>query len=355
MLYLKPKFLWTLVIALILPGAVAAAENPPVTIVLDEANAALAVLEERQSSGGVREATWERLWSTEGFKRLDARQNHYGDSETRDRMRHHLLSEEPLQRIAELRQAIADWERVDLEKTAERALAYLPEGQAIRAKIYPVIKKKSNSFVFEVSTDPAIFMFVDGKKSTERIEDILAHEFHHVGLVGCQQPLNYDNLPQPVQKTLDWMGTFGEGQAMLASAGGPEVHPARRAPASEWMTWERDVANFNRDLKRIEAFLWSVAKGELPKDEQRSTWFSFVNADEVPQGAFYTVGWKMAATIERFRGRNHLVDRLCDPRLFLEAYNEIIADYGLPDGSGLAQWDSAFLGLLKESSNPEAH
>lgn len=353
MLPFKSKLLPALVLTFVLPCMAATAEPPSVTLVLDEANAALAILEERLSTGTVQDATWARLWSTEGFKRLDTRQNHYGDAKSRERIRQHLLSEETLQGIAELRQAIADWERVDLEKTAERALAYLPPGQTIRAKIYPVIKKKSNSFVFEVSTDPAIFMFVDGKKSTKRIEDILAHEFHHVGLVGCQHPPDYENLPQSVQKALDWMGTFGEGQAMLASAGGPDVHPARRAPAAEWMTWERDVANFNRDLKRIEAFLWSVAKDELSKDEQRSTWFSFVNADEVPQGAFYTVGWKMAATIERFRGREHLVDRLCDPRLFLEAYNEIIADYGLPDGSGLAQWDPEFLKLLNELSDPE--
>ena len=348
MFYLKPAIFLTFFIYLTCPWEASAGEIPPVTIIMDEANAALAILEERQSTQRVKEASWDRLWATEGFNRLDIRQNHYGDDGSRERIRQYLLSEESLKQFAALRKAVADWEKVDLDGTAKRAEAYLPEGQSVAAKIYPVIKKKSNSFVFEVSTNPAIFMHLDGKKSTDRIEDILAHEFHHVGLVGCSNPKDYESLSKPVQNTLKWMGTFGEGQAMLASAGGPEMHPARRTPASEWMTWERDVANFNRDVKRIEAFFWSVAKDELSDEEQRSQWFSFVNAGDVPQGAFYTVGWKMAATIERFRSRGYLVDILCDPRSFMEAYNEIVADYSLEDGDGLAQWDPALLRFLKE-------
>src|ERR671927_436895 len=69
----------------------------------------------------------------------------------------------------------------DANRAARRALAYLPKNAYIRAKIYPVIKPRENSFVFEVKTDPAIFLYLDPAVGQKKFENTLAHELHHIG------------------------------------------------------------------------------------------------------------------------------------------------------------------------------
>ena len=134
---------------------------------------------------------------------------------------------------------------------------------------------------------------------------------------------------------------------MLAAAGGPDVHPHAVSPAREWVQWERDVANFNRDVREIETFFEMILSGDLPEAEQRGRLFSFINTDDVPQGAFYTVGWKVAAIVERSRGRKALLPATCDPRLLLELYNEEAAAHPRAVGESLATWDSEFLRSLR--------
>jgi hypothetical protein len=48
---------------------------------------------------------------------------------------------------------------------AERILRYLPPSAVIRAKVYPVIKPGKNSFVWEASSNPAIFLYLDPQVS----------------------------------------------------------------------------------------------------------------------------------------------------------------------------------------------
>jgi len=67
-----------------------------------------------------------------------------------------VLSAELRERTDKLAEALKQWKRADMTSAAGRALAYLPAGAAIRVKVYPVIKPKTNSFVFELQTDPAI-------------------------------------------------------------------------------------------------------------------------------------------------------------------------------------------------------
>ena len=47
---------------------------------------------------------------------------------------------------------------------------------------------------------------------------------------------------------------MGEGFAMLAAAGGPDIHPHAVSDAKERARWDHDLANFNEDLKKVESF-----------------------------------------------------------------------------------------------------
>ena len=168
-----------------------------------------------------------------------------------------------------------------------------------------------------------------------------------MGIAGCPKPPDYERLSAAQKTAFDDLGAFGEGLAMLAAAGGPDVHPhATDDDPAAWLVWERDVASFNTDLRRLEAFFRDLLAGRLTGEEANKRLFAFIDAEGVPQGAFYTVGWKMAAMVERARGRDALVKLLCDPRQLLAAYNELAAAHPRSDGEGLATWSPDFLAGL---------
>ena len=120
-----------------------------------------------------------------------------------------------------------------------------------------------------------------------------------------------------------------------------------------WLVWELDIANFNADLRRLEAFFRNVLAGRLSPEEENKRLFTFINAGDVPQGGFYTVGWKMAALVERARGRDALLQTICDPRSLLAVYNEVAASHPRGDGETLALWSADFLAMLR-SKSPES-
>ncbi|HSS48835.1 MAG TPA: DUF5700 domain-containing putative Zn-dependent protease [Thermoanaerobaculia bacterium] len=318
-----------------------------VRIVTDEADVALAIVGELRETGTVKPASWDRLWQSQGFVRLKKRQESFGVKDVEQGFREFLTSDAALASLDDLRRSVADWKHLDVTAAARRAASYLPAGLPLKATLYPVIKKSENSFVFELATDPAMFFHVDPKKAPAQLENTLAHELHHVGLAGCPKPPGLDKLPAAQQKVFDYLGGFGEGLAVLAASGGPDVHPHATDGADPWLVWERDVANFNADLRRLEAFFREVLAGRLAGQDADKRLFTFIDTDDVPQGAFYTVGWKMAAMIERARGRDALVRTVCDPRSLLTAYNEVAAAHPRGDGEALAAWSGDFLAALR--------
>ncbi|HEX4963200.1 MAG TPA: DUF5700 domain-containing putative Zn-dependent protease [Thermoanaerobaculia bacterium] len=326
-----------------------APKTPPVEvrIVTDEADAALAILGERRETGTVKPASWDRLWQSQGFLRLKKRQESFGAKDVEQGFRDFLTSDEPLAHLDDLRRSVADWKHLDVTAAARRAASYLPAGLRLKATLYPVIKKAENSFVFELATDPAIFFHVDPSKPPAQLENTLAHELHHVGIAGCPKPPGLDKLPAAQQRAFDYLGAFGEGLAMLAASGSPDVHPHATSRPEAWLVWERDVANFNADLRRLEAFFRDVLAGRLSAEEENKRLFTFIDTDDVPQGAFYTVGWKMAAMVERARGRDALLQTICDPRSLLAAYNGVAAAHPRGDGEALATWSPDFLAALR--------
>lgn len=307
-----------------------------------EAVAVLGILGRRASGRTVSDSDWRALFATEGYTRLRAREaslhRDFSDSDFAGFVRSDSLA----RRAVELRRTLTAWERMDVRAAAVRALAYLPAAARIHATVYVVIKPRTNSFVFEVRTDPAIFLYLDPARTGPQFENTVAHELHHIGFASVQGRTDslLAALPDSVRKAAEWMGAFGEGFAMLAAAGGPDVHPHAVSPPEERARWDRDVSRFNEDLRAVERFFLDVTSRRLAgEDTVNAIGFSFFGE----QGPWYTVGWTMAVTIERRYGRAVLIQCMEDPRLLLASYNEAAADHNQTHADTLARWSPALL------------
>jgi len=309
-----------------------------VHLVTDEAEAVLSILAKRKANQPLTDADWQRVFQSEGYTRLKKRetsmQRPFEDADFKT----FVLSDSLAERAPALEQTLARWKRADATQAARLALAYLPKEARIRAKIYPVIKPKENSFVFDVKDDPAIFLYLDPAVSRPKFENTLAHELHHIGYGSACPPKEVqekiNKLPPNEQKALRWIGAFGEGFAMLAAAGGPDIHPHAVSSRKERARWDKDVANFNQDVGKIEKFLWEIIEGKLTDDQIQQTGFSFFGT----QGPWYTVGWRMAVLIEKTYGRAKLIECMCDPQKLISTYNEAAAKYNRHSRKPLAIW-----------------
>jgi hypothetical protein len=309
-------------------GAVAAQVN--VRLVTDEAEAVLSVLAKRKANQTITETDWQRIFQSEGYVRLKKRETSMQRSFEDTDFKTFVLSDEVAQRTTSLEETLARWESADVSGAARLALAYLPKDAQIRAKIYPVIKPRENSFVFEVKEDPAIFLYLDPAVSQKKFENTLAHELHHIGY-GSSCPAastaeEIKKLPANTQIAIKLVGAFGEGFAMLAAAGGPDVHPHAVSGADERARWDKDVANFDDDLKKVDQFFLDILGNKLTEDQIQKTAYSFFGI----QGPWYTVGWKMSVVIEKTFGRAKLIECFCDQRKLLATYNEAAAKHNLP-------------------------
>ena len=320
-------------------------------IVTDEPEAVLQILTKRSQNTPISDADWTKVFSSEGYVRLKQRETAMRRSFEDDEFKTFVLSPELLQRTKLLAETLERWKRGDILGMADRALAYLPKNARINAKIYPVIKPRENSFVFGLPDDPAIFLYLNPATSKEKFENTLAHELHHIGFgSSCPSKQVSDDiakLPAETQTVLKWIGGFGEGFAMLAAAGGPDVHPHAVSDAEERGRWDRDMANFDQDLKKVEKFFLDVLAKRLNETEIRDTAFSFFGT----QGPWYTVGYRMAVLIEKTYGRAQLIKYMCDQRLFLEKYNQAAVRHNRRFKDQLPLWSATLISALKESSN----
>ena len=321
-------------------GVVSASAPVNVRLVTDEADAVLAILAKRKANHPITEANWQRVFQSEGYVRLKQRERSLQRSFEDADFKTFVLSDQLLARAAALEETLARWKRADTTRAARLALAYLPREAGIRAKIYPVIKPRENSFVFDVKNDPAIFLYLDPAVSREKFENTLAHELHHIGY-GSSCPRKevataIEKLPQNKQTLLTFIGAFGEGFAMLAAAGGPDVHPHAVSSTADRARWDKDVANFNNDLKTVDAFFNEILEGKLTADQIREKGFSFFGV----QGPWYTVGWRMSVLIEKTYGRAKLIQCMCDQRLLLTTYNRAAEKYNRRTRAPLALWSA---------------
>lgn len=323
------------------PSICTAQTAPPavnVRLITDEPEAVLSILGKRKANQQISEDEWRRLFQSEGYVRLKRRElgmkRPFEDAD----FKAFVLSDGLLERAPALAQTLGSWKGADMSKAARRALAYLPKGARISAKIYPEIKPRENSFVYDIGTDPAIFLYLDPKMTREQLENHVAHEMHHIGYgTACPTKKTSDEVSrsrESARTALTWLGAFGEGFAMLAAAGGPDVHPHAASPAEERARWDKDVGNFNGDLKKVERFLLDVLESRLTGDDVEKEARTFYGV----QGPWYTVGWRMAALIEKTYGRPKLIECMCDVRKLPLTYNRAAAKYNRRSADKLALW-----------------
>ena len=328
----------------ILAAAGALPDRIALKVDTSEADAVLAILAEKESGRPVSEASWARLFSSEPYVRLKKRENSFHVGFTDDDFRKFVLSDELARRRAGLEGTLAKWKSTDLDAAARRVLGYLPSEASIRASVYPMIKPKRNSFVLDTSTDPAIFLFLDPEVPPAKFENTVAHELHHIGLSSLPksaEPAPSD--PPNVAAAREWLGALGEGLAMLAAAGSPDVHPHAASPAADRERWDRDMANFNRDLRSLETFFLQVLDGKFGSREKvDAAGMEFFGE----QGPWYTVGYRMAVIVERREGRAALVACMADPRKLLAAYDRDAAELNSKSGEKLALWSPELLEKL---------
>jgi hypothetical protein len=329
--------------------AIAAPSQPRVNIkvITDEADAVLAILEKRKANQTLTDSDWQRVFSSEGYVRLKKRETSMRRSFEESDFKTFALSDELLGRADTLAKTLEAWKTADATHAAHLALAYLPKSAHINAKIYPVIKPRQNSFVFDVATDPAIFLYLDPTVTKRKFENTLAHELHHIGYgTACptkEVSAQIEHLPKNTQTVIRYIGAFGEGFAMLAAAGGPNIHPHAVSEAKDRARWDRDVGNFNADLKKVEQFFLDVLADKLTEDQINKTVGEFFGE----QGPWYTVGWKMCVLIEKTFGRRALIDAMCDQRKLLPLYNRAAAGYNHRHHDSLATWSPTLISVFQ--------
>ena len=321
-----------------------------------EADQVLDIVAARAGGKTIDDAQWQRLFATEPYQRLKVREEaiakRFNDPSNilkDDEFKAFVLSDALRKQAADLRQTLDQWKQASLADAAEHTLAYLPASATIRCKIYPVIKPNSNSFVWETATNPSIFLFLDPAVSGPKLANTVAHELHHIGLASAQA--QYDTrlqaLPKRAQIVAQWMEPFGEGLAMLAAAGGPDVDPHAASSPAEQARWDRDLANFDRDLSAVNDFFLDVLSGKLVGDDAISErGSSFFGA----QGPWYTVGYKMAVMVEKRFGRDALIATMLDPRQLLVLYNRAATEHNSASTDRFPLWSNDVLDQVRAMS-----
>jgi hypothetical protein len=304
-----------------------------------EAEAALRVADELALRGRASESSWRALFASAGYNDLATREKAMKREFTEEEFRSFIASDAVVKRRDELRRALRTWGRLDMQAAAKRALRYLPPNASIDVTVYVLVKPKPNSFVFQTERGRAIFLYLDPTVAPKKIENTVVHEMHHIGFATACSGDDDPSTPRGLARR--YLGGFGEGLAVLAAARSASHDPHRFSSEVERSIWKRDVKKVASDMKRLETFFADIAAGRLAGDEASTAFMSFIATKEVPQGAFYTVGWHMATTIERARGRKALVALMCDRVAMMRAYNAVVAkDPNAP------KWSEALLDAL---------
>ena len=113
------------------------------------------------------------------------------------------------------------------------------------------------------------------------------------------------------------------------------MHPHATSEPAERAEWDSSMRVVDEGFRQLERFFLDVIEGRITSpDSVARAGFQFFGV----QGPWYTVGWKMASTVERERGRTGLIEVMCRPKDLMAAYNEVA-------GSGPC-WNEELIGRL---------
>jgi hypothetical protein len=348
-----------LFISFVLPTSISFADSADrVQLTLDssEADQVLAILDLRRQGKLVPDTEWQKLFATAPYQRLKLREKAIGErfhdptrAFTDDDFKRFVLSDDLLARAAVLANTLDRWKKADLHGDGVRVLGYLPAEATLHAKVYPMIKPQTNSFVWDTDSDPTIFLYLDPEVSREKFENTVTHELHHIGLssVGPVYEKKIAALPEPAHTAAEWMGGFGEGMAMLAAAGGPDVDPHAASSPKDHARWEHDMGQFNDDLRTVNQFFLDILNAKFAsKDAMETKGGSFFGI----QGPWYTVGYKMSVMVEKRFGRPALIGTMLDPRCLLVLYNRAAAEQNAAGKAPLPLWSDEVLSGVRAGS-----
>lgn len=292
-----------------------------VRLVVDEPKQAIAILEKRSQGIPIADKDWTILFETEGYRRLKDRELGMKRAFTEETFKTFMLSDRALTSLAAWKATLAKWQGMDLAAQGQRALDYLPKGCKLTASVYFLIKPAKNTFVWEVSTNPAIMAYLDPEMSFTDLEMTIAHEFHHIGYGSkCPSPEYnkwFESLSPRHQTALTWLRALGEGFAVLAAAGGPTGVPYADSAADVKEAWSAGMGSISADSEAIQKFFTNILDGALTEEQITQQAIKFYGIT----GPWYTVGYSIATTIERAEGRAKLLECYMDPRLLLPTYN----------------------------------
>jgi putative zinc-dependent peptidase DUF5700 len=324
-----------------------------VTLVTDEVDAALSIIQSVAMGGTPSARQWSALFNSQGYSHLKEREAAMGRSFTDSSFAAFLTSDSLSARLPEIERVVPALEHTNVGAAARTALAYLPRGAPLRARLYLEIKPVTNSFVFRGRDSvPSIFLYVRPDETAAQLDNTLAHELHHIGTnAACRGAPSVDSTrTTPAERMLiQYLSAFGEGRAMLAAAGGPDVHPHAADADSIRVRWDRDVAHAPQDMNELSSFISDVIAGRIATaDSVQRRGNSYFGV----QGPWYTVGWLMSSTVERESGRDALISTLCDPVSFLAQYNRAAQRSNSMKHTLLPVWPAPVLDTLSRMAHP---
>lgn len=310
-----------------------------------EADCASAILQKESAHTVVSAADWQALFSSVPYQRLKMREASIGAPFTDDAFKSFLEAPETVARTEALTNTLQAWKQANMESIGERDLSYLPPEAQIHAKIYPEIKPAANSFVWGSGDDRAIFLYLNPALNKAQFENKVTHECHHIGVdsLNAEEERAIAGLSDEQKRAVRWLGGFGEGEAMLAAAGSPSVHPHALDDAAARAQWDSDMQHFAENLAAVQQFILDILDKKLTDPnaiEQRAEPFYG------QQGAWYTVGYRMASLVEVRFGRQALTSAMIDPRKLLVLYNRAASEQNQQQGLHLALWSPELLQKL---------